>query len=98
MNPDAFADAAAGKELARARKRERRQAERAIAEHRRQDELLAELDALPPPAAGPNPDPAAVRLVTGPGLPDLPGAPRPKPRGAALAAFVSHYQEEEGDG
>jgi len=102
--PVAFDDAAAAKALERMRRRERRNAERAIAERADMDALRAHLDALPPRKAPVLPAPAAVREIAG--LPELPhGGPGVRPpaprrpaasgRSAARAAKIRFYQQED---
>ena len=89
LAPVGFSDTAAAGEYERARRQARRSAERTLKAARDMDALTEALGALPPPEAPPEPEPAAIRLVThkdAPALPPADAAPvRPGP--AALDAL-----------
>ncbi len=88
LAPVGFGDTAAAGEYERARRNRNRSAERTLKAVRDMDALTEALGALPPVEAPPEPEPAAIRLVThkdAPALPPADAAPaRPGP--AALPA------------
>ncbi len=97
--PVAFRDVNAPRQWEGARKRVRKSAEAGLAAERDMDELQRTMAALPPPEAPPEPEPAAVRLVTGDGLPEAPAARRTAPeerrRSPLMAALVAARREED---
>ena len=98
LMPVGFADTAAAKEWEAARRRERRAAEAGLDAKRDMDELQRTMASLPKPEAEPAPEPAAIRLVTGDGLPEAPPATRSAPeerrRSPLMAALVAARKEE----
>ena len=98
--PAGFADAAAAKKWEASRRRERRAAEQGLRARRDMDELQRTMASLPAPETKPEPEPAAVRLVTGDDVPEVPPAGR-RPaggrRGPLMAALKTVQQLEEED-
>lgn len=99
LMPVGFADAPAAKTWEASRRRERRAAEAGLKARRDMDELQRTMASLPPPETTPEPEPAAVRLVTGADVPEVPAAGRPAGgrRGPLMAALKTVHQLEEED-
>ncbi len=98
--PTGFGDTAAAKEWEAARRRRRRSAEQGLAAQRDMDELQRTMAALPPTTAAPEPQPAAVRLVTGESVPRPPtggDVPAPRGRSAFMTALRTVRQIEESE-
>ena len=96
--PSGFGDAAAAKYWEAARRRQRRSAEQGLDAQRDMDELKRTMAALPPPETAPEPEPAAIRLVTGESVPQPPvdgDARAPRPRSKFMAALATVQQLEE---
>ena len=89
----------AGREYERSRRKLKRSTEQALAARRDMAALTRELASLPPAEAPPEPEPAAVRLVTSGRMPppaDPGAAPsHPRRRSRTMAAIVALHQEED---
>ncbi len=110
--PAGIGDTAAAGHVNRARRQIDRATRQAVAARRDMDALLDGLAEAGPPAPAPAAEPAAVRLVTGRHLPEIPRqgserpdagvepfepAPPPRPRSRFMAALKTVQQLEEDD-
>ena len=106
--PEGFDSTVASRDYGRARRRREKAARTALEARRDMDALLAALKHAGPVSPAPVPEPAAIRLVTGKGLPEMPPEPDPlpgepvaepapeTPRRGFMAA-LRHVQQLEGE-
>ena len=79
LMPVGFDSTAGAKEYGRARRRTEKAARTALEARRDMDALLCDMGQVGPVLPAPVAPPAAIRLVTGKGLPDMPPEARPEP-------------------